>query len=240
MAGSEEYAPPPQWRDASAMKQRWPRAGALILGALLSAGCMSARVEQSRSAITGIQEGEAVVVLARSLHNGNETETKFIDCVDKSLAAGQPALRVITDDAFRDDFYPWFEPRTAPRAASDLGDLLGEDALTTKLRKENVRYLVWIKGSTEARDGGGGISCAAGPGGAGCIGLMWWEKDSAYEAAIWDLKNGQSAGEVKADVNGMSVVPALIVPVPMIAPTQGKACKRLAEQLRLFLVEGVS
>lgn len=220
--------------------RRSARAGAVLLGALLACGCMNARVEQSRSAVTGIRDGEAVVVLARSLHNGNETETKFIDCVDKSLSVGQPPLRVIADEAFRDSFYPWFEPRTAPRAASDLGTLLTEDALATKLRKENVRYLVWIEGSTEARDGGGGISCAAGPGGGGCVGLMWWEKDSAYEAAIWDLKNSQSVGEVKADVNGMSVVPALIVPVPMIAPTQGKACKRLAEQLRSFLVEGVS
>ena len=147
---------------------------------------------------------------------------------------------MIGDETFRDTFYPWFEPRTAPKAADDLGALLAEDALATKLRKEQVRYLVWIEGSTEALDGGGGISCAAGPGAAGCVGLMWWEKDSSYEAAIWDLKNGTSVGEVRADVNGMSVVPALIVTVPMIAPTQGKACKRLADQLRSFLVEGVS
>ncbi len=211
-----------------------------MLGLALASGCMNARVEQSRSAATGIADGEAIVILARGLHNGNETESKFIDCVDRTLAGGQPALRVIGDEAFRDTFYPWFEPRTAPKAAGDLGTLLAEDALAAKLRKEQVRYLVWIEGSTEALDGGGGISCAAGPGAAGCVGLMWWEKDSSYEAAIWDLKNNTSVGEVRADVNGMSVVPALIVPVPMIAPTQGKACKRLADQLRSFLVEGVS
>ncbi|MGB5622505.1 MAG: hypothetical protein WBN65_08430 [Gammaproteobacteria bacterium] len=222
------------------MNTRSAKTAALVLGLALASGCMNARVEQSRSAATGIADGEAIVILARGLHNGNETESKFIDCVDRTLAGGQPALRVIGDETFRDTFYPWFEPRTAPKAASDLGTLLAEDALATKLRKEQVRYLVWIEGSTEALDGGGGISCAAGPGAAGCVGLMWWEKDSSYEAAIWDLKNSTSVGEVRADVNGMSVVPALIVPVPMIAPTQGKACKRLAEQLRSFLVEGVS
>lgn len=222
------------------MNRRSARATTLVLGLALASGCMNARVEQSRSAATGIEDGEAIVILARGLHNGNETESKFIDCVDRTLAGGQPALRVIGDETFRDTFYPWFEPRTAPKAAEDLGTLLAEDALATKLRKEQVRYLVWIEGSTEALDGGGGISCAAGPGAAGCVGLMWWEKDSSYEAAIWDLKNRTSVGEVRADVNGMSVVPALIVPVPMIAPTQGKACKRLADQLRSFLVEGVS
>ena len=225
---------------ASRMKQRLIRACALLLIATLSSGCMNARTDQNRHSITGLESDEAVVVLARSLHNGNETETKFIDCVDKALARGKPPLRVVSGDAFRDDFYPWFEPRTAPRASEDLPAMLSEEALATKLRKEKVRYLVWIEGSTEAHDGGGGISCAAGPGAAGCVGLVWWEKDSTYEASIWDLENTSSAGQVTADVTGMSVVPALIVPVPMIAPTQGKACKQLAEQLRSFLLQGIS
>ncbi|MGB5209039.1 MAG: hypothetical protein WBP60_00835 [Gammaproteobacteria bacterium] len=226
--------------DKRGIRQKFLRLSALLLGASLSSACMNARIDQSRHTMTGLDSDEAVVVLARSLHNGNETENKFIDCVDKALAGGNPPLRVISDDVFRDSFYPWFEPRTAPRAAEDLPAMLSEEALATKLRKEKVRYLVWIEGSTEAHDGGGGISCAAGPGAAGCVGLVWWEKDSSYEASIWDLENSSSAGQVTADVNGMSVVPALIVPVPMIAPTQGKACRQLAEQLRNFLVQGVS
>jgi hypothetical protein len=222
------------------IKQRFHRACALLLACVVSSGCMNARVDQNRHGITGLEADEAVVVLARSLYNGNETETKFIDCVDKALARGKPPLRVISDDVFRDDFYPWFEPRTAPRGSEDLPAMLSEEALATKLSEEKVRYLVWIEGSTESHDGGGGISCAAGPGAAGCVGLVWWEKDSTYEASIWDLENTSTAGQVTTDVSGMSVVPALIVPVPMIAPTQGKACKQLAEQLRNFLVQGIS
>ena len=70
--------------------------------------------------------------------------------------------------------------------------------------------------------------------------MMWWEKDSDYEASVWDMKQVASAGMVATDVNGMSFMPAVVVPVPLIAPTQNTACKRLAKQLRMFLVGGVS
>ena len=69
---------------------------------------------------------------------------------------------------------------------------------------------------------------------------MWWEKDSDYEASVWDMKQLASAGMVSTDVNGMSFMPAVVVPVPLIAPTQTTACKRLSDQLRMFLVEGIS
>ena len=98
----------------------------------------------------------------------------------------------------------------------------------------------WIEGSTEALEGGGNISCSVGPGAGGCFGLMWWEKDSDYEASVWDMKQLASAGMVSTDVNGMSFMPAVVVPVPLIAPTQTTACKRLSDQLRMFLVEGIS
>jgi hypothetical protein len=201
---------------------------------------MTARIEQSREALTGIGDDEAVVILARSLHNGNDTETGFIDCIDQQLGKGAHPLRVIPDEIFRDSYYPWFEPRTAPKGPADLPRLLTEPALAAKLAENKVRYLIWIEGSTEALEGGGSISCAAGAGAGGCFGLMWWEKDSDYEASVWDVKKAIGTGRVSTDVNGMSVVPAVVVPIPLIAPTQGKACRRLAEQLRMFIVEGVT
>jgi len=81
------------------------------------------------------------------------------------------------------------------------------------------------------------LSCAASPAGGGCFGLLWWENDSSYEAAIWDLEDGTSAGEVSTDVRGTSVIPALIVPIPLIARTQSAACKGLAQELRTFIVD---
>ena len=56
--------------------------GVLVCVAAMTSGCMTAHIEQSRNTLTGVGEGEAVVILARSYHNGNYTEKDFIDCVD--------------------------------------------------------------------------------------------------------------------------------------------------------------
>ena len=211
----------------------------VVLAALAGTGCMTATIEQSRHTLTGVEEGDSIVVLARSYHNGNNTESKFIDCIDEQLRKGSAEIKVIPDEDFRDAFYPWFEPRTAPKTPADLPALLAEPAVVDRISETGLRYIVWVEGSTEALEGGGNISCSVGPGGGGCFGLMWWEKDSDYEASVWDLRQVASAGQVAADVNGMSIMPAVVIPVPLIAPTQTTACKRLSNQLRLFLFEGV-
>ena len=46
----------------------------------------------------------------------------------------------------------------------------------------------------------------------------------------------QSAGTITADVSGTSFLPALVVPIPLIARTRAAACKGLANQLQDFLV----
>lgn len=213
---------------------------AAIAAAMLVTGCMTAHVEQSRHTLTGVGEGDSVVILARSYHNGNYTEGGFIDCVGKHLAGGSSGLVVIPDDEFRDSFYPWFEPRVAPKSPEDIPKLLSDAAVAKRFADTGVRYIIWVQGSTEALEGGGSISCTVGPGAGGCFGMMWWEKDSDYEASVWDMRQLASAGMVSTDVNGMSFMPAVVIPVPLIAPTQNAACKRLSDQLKLFLVEGIS
>jgi hypothetical protein len=214
------------------------RLALVVLAALAGGGCMTATIEQSRHTLTGLEDGDSIVVLARSYHNGNNTEGKFIDCIDEQLAKGSSGMKVIPDEDFRDAFYPWFEPRTAPKTPADLPTLLAEPEVVERINETGLRYIVWVEGSTEALEGGGNISCSVGPGGGGCFGLMWWEKDSDYEASVWDLRQVASAGQVAADVNGMSIMPAVVIPVPLIAPTQTTACKRLSDQLKMFLLEG--
>ena len=43
-------------------------------------------------------------------------------------------------------------------------------------------------------------------------------------------------GTINADYSGTSFLPALVVPIPLIARTQAAACKGLADQLRAFIV----
>ena len=100
--------------------------------------------------------------------------------------------------------------------------------------KTGVRYVVWLDGSTRKTDGGGSLACGAAPGGAGCIGFGWWQKESAYEATIWDLKQAKSAGSVGTNVTGTSAIVGAIVPLPFIARVQATACNRMSNQLRSF------
>ena len=224
----------------SLLIDRSPRLLVLAVACTLVSGCMTSRIEQERRAFTGVQEGESMVILARSYHAGHATEAKFVDCVYEQLSGGPKPFSVYEDDQFLDDFYPHFEPRTAPTSPGDLPDLLQSPPVSKALTEAGIRYLVWVSGDTETLDGGGGISCAVGPGGGGCYGLTWFEKDSEYQATVWDLQQLSSAGRVSADINGMSVIPAVVIPIPLIAPTQTTACKRLASQLRVFLTDTAS
>ena len=209
---------------------------ATFAGLTLS-GCITSRVEDARESVTGIEEGEAVVIMAKSYHLGNETEAKYIRCIEDALGRGSNGLRVIPHKQFVDSLFPWFEPRTAPAETKGLPKLLERPGVAERLADQNVRYIVWLDGDTERVAGGGSLSCAAGPGGGGCFGFAWWQNDADYNAAVWDLKGLESAGSITADVSGTSFLPALVVPIPLIARAQAAARKGLAEQLRTFIVD---
>ncbi len=210
-----------------------------LLGCALAAlltGCVTSRIENSRVAVTGIGQGESVVIMAKSYHLGNQTEAKYLACIENALSSGSQGLRVIPHKEFVDSLFPWFEPRTAPSETKGLAKLMERPGVADKIEDLGVRYIIWLDGDTEKVAGGGSLSCAAGPGGGGCFGFAWWQNESDYDAYVWDLQGLESAGMVSADVSGTSFLPALIIPIPLIARTQAKACKGLADQLRAFIV----
>jgi hypothetical protein len=209
--------------------------GCLVASVALS-GCVTQRVENIREGATGLEEGEGIVIMAKSYHLGNETEAKFINCVGDSVGRGSQKLRVIPNNEFVDALFPWFEPRTAPAETKGLPTLMSRPGVAEKIKEKGVRYVVWLDGDTDKVDGGGSMSCAAGPGGGGCFGFAWWQNDSNYQASVWDLNGLEDAGTVSADVSGTSFLPAIVVPIPLIARTQNKACNALADQLKLFIV----
>jgi hypothetical protein len=220
------------------MKAPDPLLKSLLLGALAVAvsGCVTSRVEDARQGSTGIGQDESIVIMAKSYHLGNETEAKYIRCVENALARGSKGLRVIPSNEFVDSLFPWFEPRTAPAETKNLAKLMERPGVADTIASQGVRYIVWLDGDTERVAGGGSLSCAAGPGGGGCFGFAWWQNDADYNASIWDLDGLESAGTVSTDVSGTSFLPALVVPIPFIARTQSKACKTLADQLHSFIV----
>lgn len=183
--------------------------------------------------ITPLAATDAVVVLGRRQRNDRETEHSFTHCVTAAL--DDENINIYPTQTFKDQMFPWFEPRVAPMTTGSLPRLVNDPAVAARLRKTGVRYIVWLDGKTRDGDKGGSMSCAAGPTGGGCLGFLWWEKNATYEASIWDVRNIQSMGKISVAATGTSYVPALIIPIPLIARTQHAACEGVAQQVQEFL-----
>jgi len=209
----------------------------VLMTALGLGGCVTSHVEDARENVTGLKTGESIVIMAKSYHQGNETESDYITCVEKALRSGSKGINVVPHQQFVDELFPWFEPRTVPSDTKGLPILMNRPGVKQAVNDMGVRYIVWLDGDTERVAEGGSLSCAAGPGGGGCFGFAWWQNDADYEATVWDLDDFESAGSITADVSGTSFLPALVVPIPLIARTQTKACKGLASQLHAFIVQ---
>jgi len=197
--------------------------------------CTTSRLEEQVNLPLNLKEGESVVVISNSYHSANQTEYDFIQCVNKSLSKKQDYFNLIQTDYFQNMLYPWLEPRTAPQTPEDLPEFLSRDLVRGTLETHNVKYLINISGETKTNSSSGALSCAAGPGGGGCFGLAWWDDTSSYSASVWDIAQQSSVGSVSATVSGTSVIPALIIPIPIIARTKSSACDGLVKQLLNFL-----
>ena len=211
-------------------------AGAIVMFTSVLGGCVTSTVQQVRQTPTAMQEGDSIVVIGRRNRPSQaEAELDFIDCVSRNVGSGSGGVQVISEQEFMDAMFPWFEPRTAPLNTSDLPSLLTQPLLAERVRDIGFKYLVWLEGSTRRVSQGGSLSCTITPGGGGCFGFLSWENDSSYEASIWDTHTAKTAGRISSDAAGTSYMPAIVVPIPLIARVQSSACSSLADQLKLFV-----
>lgn len=206
-----------------------------MFSAALLAACTSTTVDEFRQGETGIESDEAVVILGRRQASDYETRSAFVECVGDRMARGDNAINIVPEQEFIDAMFPWFEPRTAPLRTRDLEQLMAEDVVAAKMSEYGIRYIVWLDGFTETTDRQGSISCTIGPGGGGCFGFGTWEDDANFDARVWDVGSLTNVGTINTDATGQSYLPALVVPIPLIARVEANACNRLATQLKDFV-----
>lgn len=217
---------------------RWP-VGLFTLGLfVILQACTTTTIDEFRQGETGIDAHEAIVILGRRQGAAYETRAEFVECVGERIARGNDAINVIPEQQFVDALFPWFEPRTAPLRSDDLQQLMAQPLVTEKMTEFGIRYIVWLDGQTETTSRMGSISCAVGPGGGGCFGFGSWEDDSSFEARVWDVSSRTAVGTISADANGQSYMPAVFVPIPLIARVEANACSSLADQLKQFVQGG--
>jgi len=205
--------------------------------ALVLVACKSTTVidEYREVAKKHMDSDETIVVLGRRHSSSHETEIDFISCIGTSLSSGKNALNIIPEDEFVNSMYPYFETSTAPMDVKNLDRLVQNPAIAKKFTDFRIRYFIWIDGFTERTDSSGSVSCAIGPGGGGCFGFATWDDEANYEANIWDFKNLELSGKINAESQGTSYMPAIIIPIPLLARVQANACKSMANQIKSFI-----
>ena len=221
--------------------------------ALALSGCIHVKIDESRDVAAKIDLHEGVVLLAKPELRGVGSESGFLDCLEKQLlghtiqkvpesvrTVSVPGrhFRLVPHQAFIDSLYPWLEASTAPSDVEFARILLARPGVRERIAAARVRYVVSIEGGTNVTDKSGSLACAAGPGGAGCIGVAFWKKTSDYQAKIWDLDRGVALGTVGTAASGNSVIIGAIIPLPFVAPVQHTACTRMASELDHFLTGG--
>lgn len=221
-------------RRAGQLGRGWPRLLAALLLVAVSA-CTTTTIDEFRQGETGIEADESIVLLGRRQGSNYETRAEFVECVGDRVSRGARGIKVIPEKEFVDAMFPWFEPRTAPMRSSDMQLLMDQPQVAARIAEFGVRYIVWLDGQTETSNRIGSISCTVGPGGGGCFGFGSWEDDSKFDARVWDVGTFANVGTISADASGQSYLPAVIVPIPLIARVEANACQSLANQLRQFV-----
>ncbi len=203
---------------------------------VLAQGCVTAKVDEMvfNEPTEGIGES-SVVILGRRHASDYDTEPDFVECVGDHIRSRDRDITVIDELDFLNSLYPWFEPRTAPLKPQDLERMLEHEPVAMKMAELKTEYMIWLDGNTVRTDSAGSMTCAIGPGGAGCFGFGTWNNDANYEATIWDFTDRAEVGRVNTSASGQSYMPAVVVPIPIIAPVQGTACDGIGDQLLEFL-----
>ena len=184
-----------------------------------------------------IGSGEKVVVLGRRDAGHYDTDSDFVECVAGKMAGG--SITVMPEQAFIDAIYPWFEPRTAPKSLSRMKRLIEEPTVRKQVKSLEVRYMVWLDGSTQTTGKAGSMSCGLGPTGGGCLGFTQWDKSSVYEAIIWDLEDLSEKGRIRVDSEGTSYLIGVVAPIPLLSPVKSSACSGLGNQLKSYFSEEI-
>lgn len=201
----------------------------------LNIACNTITVIDEHKTLHNIALGDkdSVVVLGRRHISQHETERDYIGCVGNKLSNGEDGIIVIPEQQFIDSMYPYFDASTAPMDVHNLDKLVQQPNILAKFTDYKIRYLIWIEGNTETTYKNGVISCVGGP--AGCFGFTMWNDEANYEAKIWDLNQLSLSGKISTETQGTSYLPAVILPIPLLANVKADACDGMATQLKQFL-----
>jgi hypothetical protein len=157
-------------------------------------------------------------------------DASILSCVADSVRRARPDVTLLSAREFRDALFPWLEQATAPRNVEEFGRLLARAPVKQRLEELQLRYVAVVNGTTQMGPSKGGIACGGGMGAGGCFGLAWADRETRIATVLWDTK-GTGPATLGAETKTIWIIPALILPIPVLLPTEGPACGAMAQQI---------
>ena len=203
---------------------------ALLLGFLiLTVGCTVSRVKSK-------EKSSPVKTLA--VLSINRSSEDFAECVLKGMHRANSKLTFVDSQEFRDTFFPWFEPGTAPEKADDLVLLLNKPLVQEKINQLGLGYVILVSGTTDTHAWDHDIDV----GGAGCIPIWGGYGKKYYHTTIttkiWNLEDPASSSNFNVEKSGNSYYLCLVIPIFYIPSTaESRACKEMGKKLVRFVTD---
>jgi hypothetical protein len=200
---------------------------ALVLA--LIEGCTTSQIKVTQGIDTAIPPGDGIVIFHSHIEALRVKREWFAKCVEKTILKNRPDQLFVDDRTFKDALFPWFETNTAPKTPADLPKLLARPLVKDKISELGVRYVIFIAGDTTGSPADAhGLSDITF---AGWWGLHWWDRETSLAAIVWDLKKAEEVCKVEATASGTTIMPAIIIPIPIMPMTETTTCEELGRQL---------
>jgi hypothetical protein len=161
------------------------------------------------------------------------TEEEVAGCIGKAIAAVQPTVRLVPAEEFRRVAFPALTPLEIPHGGQQWIEQAADAAFRARIASLDLRYLIIVEGSTnqdwQFQTAGSFSKYTAG------AAWLTGERASSYSATIVDVKRRSEVGRVDVRARGRSTIVILPLPVPIISPTEARACNDLGERVANFL-----
>ena len=162
-------------------------------------------------------------------------EAQVIECTGETIRRNRPQQHIVSFDEFRRTAFPDLSPESAPRNPKYLSMLLQRTDFRDRIRPLGIRYIAFIGGVTKTVTDGA-IGCFGAYAGAGCFGLITWDKKSRLGASVLDLNYPRRGENLNATSSGTAWLAAVgLFPIGLPSDTVGTVCRDLGTRLTRYL-----
>ena len=188
-------------------------------------------VALTHAAVNGHARDTGIVLLPRA-----PDDDEWLPCIKGGIRDGAQTTRFIGFEQFRDAAFPWFEPSIQqPLTPAAWAKRLSDPLIAAAAVRIGARYALLVGGDTENGPGTGSLACTVAPGGAGCFGFTSGTRHTGLQLTLVDFAQGKLVGDIDISESGTYTWIGLIVPIPIIDPTESEACQKASAKVRRLL-----